>query len=77
MYTCKSHEHGCMQISSKCIHANLMKMYTCKSHGNAYMQISWKCIHVNLMEMYTCKSLLTKGPVKMENDLMVGEHKSN
>ena len=40
MYTGKSHENGCMQISSKCIDTNLMNMYTCKSHRNGYMQIS-------------------------------------
>ena len=84
MDTCKPHgivympiSYVYIQISWTCIHANLMKMYKYESHGNAYMHISWKCIHLNLMEMYTCKSLLTKRPVKMENDLMVGEYKSN
>ena len=84
MYRCQSHEYVYMEISWNCIHANLicidgnvMNMHTCKSHENVYMEISWKCIHANIMEIYTCKSVLTKRPVKMENDLMVGEYKSN
>ena len=61
---CKSHENLYIQISSICIHANLMKMYTCKSHeenvymqihGNIYIQISWKWIYANLIQMDTWK----------------------
>ena len=77
MYTWKSHGIVYMPISWICIDGNVMNMHTCKSHENVYMEISWKCIHANIMEIYTCKSVVTKRPVKMENDLMVGEYKSN
>ena len=34
MYTSKSHENVSMQISWKCVHANLIEMDTWKSHPN-------------------------------------------
>ena len=40
METCKSHEYVYMQISWKCIHANLMATDTCKSHEYVMTEIS-------------------------------------
>ena len=64
MYLCKCHENISIQVSRKCINANLTEIYTCKSHGNGqYIHISSKwihanliCIHANLMKMDTCKA---------------------
>ena len=40
MYICKSHKNVYMQISWKCIDANLIEMDTWKGHENAHMPIS-------------------------------------